>query len=79
MRDRTLEAQYGAFVLSQTHRGAVEAKRLALKVSYGADPRAALIAGHEARVYELGPEPPPDDVEGRSPAVVAWSDGHLST
>ena len=77
MRDRTLEAHYGAFVLSQAHRGAVEAKRLALKVSYGADPRAALIAGHEARVYELGPAPPPGDVAGRSPAVVAWSDGHL--
>ena len=77
MRDRTLEAHYGAFVLSQAHRGTVEAKRLALKVSYGADPRRALIAGHEARVYELGPAPLPDDIDGRSPAVVAWTDGNL--
>jgi hypothetical protein len=28
-------------------------------------------------VYELGPEPAPDDVDGRSPAVVAWHDAEL--
>jgi hypothetical protein len=28
-------------------------------------------------VYELGPEPPPDDIDGRSPSVVAWHDGEM--
>jgi hypothetical protein len=34
----------------------------------------ALVAGHEARFYELGPEVDPDDIDGRSPAVVVWHD-----
>ena len=25
-------------------------------------------------MYELGPEPPPDDIDGRSPSVVTWHD-----
>jgi hypothetical protein len=32
---RTLEAHYGSFVLSQARKGAKEARRLAIEVSYG--------------------------------------------
>jgi hypothetical protein len=35
------------------------------------------VDGRPARVYELGPEPPLDDIDGRAPAVVAWADGEL--
>ena len=70
----TLEAHYGAFVLSQSCRGVEEARRLALETSYGREAREARIAGHEARVYELGPEPEAGDIDGRSPAVVTWCD-----
>lgn len=55
--ERSLEAHYGAFVLSQARKGREEARRLALDVQYGRASRATRIAGHEARVYELGPEP----------------------
>jgi hypothetical protein len=72
--ERTLEAQYGPFVLSQARRTEDEARRLVRDVSYGRDPREARIAGHEARVYELGPEPEPDDIDGRREAVVVWHD-----
>ena len=48
---RTLEAHYGAFVLSQAQKGASEARRLALDVSYGLAPRDARIAGRAARLY----------------------------
>jgi hypothetical protein len=75
--DRTLEAHYGKFVLSQARKPVDEAQRLALKVSYGRDPRDAAIAGRTARIYELGPEPEFDDIDGRAPAVVTWSDGEL--
>jgi len=75
--ERTLEAHYGAFVLSQSRKGAREARRWALEVSYGLAGRDAQIAGCAARVYELGPEAPPDDIDGRSPAVVAWHDSEL--
>ena len=75
--DRTLEAHYGDFVLSQARRGAGEARRLALEVSYGRAGQAAEIAGRAAKIYELGPEPEPDDIDGRSPAVVVWADGEL--
>lgn len=75
--DRTLEAHYGGFSLSQARRSAAEARRLALDVSYGRDPRDIQIAGHAGRVYELGPEPEPDDIDGRSPAVVVWHDGEM--
>lgn len=44
---------------------------------YGPEPERALIHGREARLYALGPETPPDDLEGRQPAVVAWCDGDL--
>jgi hypothetical protein len=75
--DRTLEAHYGGFVVSQSHRGVTEARRLALDVSYGREPKVARIAGHDGRIYELGAEPEPDDIDGRSPAVVTWHDGEM--
>jgi len=46
-------------------------------VSYGRAGQAAEIAGRAAKIYELGPEPEPDDIDGRSPAVVVWADGEL--
>jgi len=75
VEDRTLEAHYGGFVLTQSRRTEDEARRLAVDVSYGRAPYEARIAGREARVYEMGPEPEPDDIDGRMPAVVVWHDG----
>ena len=75
--DRTLEAHYGFFVLSQAWRGVKEARRLALVVPYGRAGCDTQIAGCAARVYELGPEPPPDDIDGRSPSVVTWHDDEM--
>lgn len=75
--ERTLEAHYGDFVLSESRKGADEARRLALDVSYGREVREALVAGRTARVYELGPEPAPDDIDGRSPSVVVWNDADM--
>lgn len=74
---RTLEAHYGGFVLSQTRLGPTEARRQALDTSYGNASRSTRIRGHEARIYDLGPEPEPGDVDGRPPAVVAWYEGEL--
>lgn len=74
---RTLEAHYGAFVLSQARKGTGEARRLALHVSYGPAAREARIAGHQARLYELGPEPAAGDIDGRRPAVVTWHDAEM--
>jgi hypothetical protein len=73
--DRTLEAHYGTFVLSQSQPGAEEARTRALATSYGQTMREGKVVGHEARIYELGPEPPAGDIDGRDPAVVAWHDG----
>jgi hypothetical protein len=75
--ERTLEAHYGGFVLSQSRKGTHEARRLALDVRYGPVGREARIAGRAARVYELGPEPAPDDIDGRSPSVVTWHDAEM--
>lgn len=72
--DRSLEAHYGAFAFTQSFRPPGEARRLALEVTYGSNPQQALIIGREARAYELGPEPPPGDIDGRSPSVVTWYD-----
>ena len=77
VQDRTLEAHYGGFVLSQARKGADEARRLVLAVPYGRAGRDAQIAGRAARVYELGPEVAPDDIDGRSPAVVVWHEAEL--
>ena len=74
---QSLEAHYGAFVYSQAQRSIEEARRLALSVAYGADARDISIAGHNGKIYERGPEVPPNDIDGRSPAVVAWHDGGL--
>src|SRR5262245_47383289 len=74
---RTLEAHYGSFVVSQSRKGVAEARRLALGGSYGRSPRDGRIAGHEARIYDHGPEPPPDDIDGRAPAVVTWHDAGM--
>jgi hypothetical protein len=72
---RTLEAHYGDFVVSQAHRGEREASRLALRTRYGSEARTVHVGGHEGRAYTLGPEVPEDDVDGRMPAVVTWADG----
>lgn len=77
LEERTLEVNFGAFVLSQSRPGAGKARRLALEVSYGQAARELQIAGHSARVYELGPEPPPDDIDGRMPSVVTWHDAEM--
>ena len=74
-QDRTLEAHYGTFVVSQAHPGPGPARTRAIETSYGQAKREGKIAGHDARIYELGPEPPADDIDGRSPAVVTWHEG----
>ena len=73
--DRTLEAHYGTFVVTQSHPGVEAARQRAIGTSYGQSMREGQIAGHDARIYELGPAPPENDIDGRSPAVVAWQDG----
>lgn len=75
--DRTLEAHYGDFVFTQSRKGEIEARHWALSVSYGPVPRDLKVAGRGARAYELGPEVDPDDIDGRSPAVVAWHDADM--
>lgn len=77
VQDRTLEAHYGAFVYTQSWKGEEEARRWTVEVSYGRDPRPLTIAGNEGRTYELGPEPPPEDIDGRMPAVVVWHEGPM--
>ena len=73
MQHRTLEAHYGDFALSQSRPGAETARNWRL----ARDGRPIQIGGHPGYVYELGPEPPPDDIDGRSSAVVTWADGDL--
>ena len=75
--ERSLEAHYDGFVLSQCRKGNEEARRQALEVPYGSYPVESKIAGHDARVYELGPEPEADDIDPRNPYVVAWHDGEM--
>jgi hypothetical protein len=77
IKDRTLEANYECFVLTQARKGIAEARRWALETRYGPVWRDAQIAGFAGRVFELGPEPEPDDIDGRSPAVVVWHDGEM--
>ena len=76
---RSLEAHYnGGFVLDQKRASSVnEAKRMALSTGYGPSAVTIQIAGHEGRSYDLGPEPPPDDRDGRMPAVVVWYEEDL--
>jgi hypothetical protein len=73
--ERSLEAHYRRFVFTQSRRTPAEAQHLALDVSYGRAAQEASILGRRARVYELGPEPVPGDLDDREPAVVAWHDG----
>ncbi len=75
--ERSLEAHYEGFVLSQSRKGKKEARRQALEVPYGRFPVKAKIAGHDAHVYELGPEPEADDIDPRSPSVVVWHDSEM--
>lgn len=75
--ERSLEAHYGAFVVSQKRVEAAEARRLALEVRYGPAPRPVHVSGHDGRACDLGPEVPPDDPDGRSAAVVTWHDGEM--
>lgn len=72
---RTVELHYGGFVVSQQRVGPCEARRLALDTSYGRGPIEVQLPAGPGRAYELGSEVPPDDVDGREPAVVAWASG----
>jgi hypothetical protein len=71
---RVVEFHYGGFMMSQSHPGPSEARRLAVALRYGPSSIEAQILGREGRIYELGPEPDPDDIDGRNPAVVTWHD-----
>ncbi len=44
---------------------------------YGPDATPIRIHGHDGRAFPLGPEVPPDDIDGRSAAVVTWHDGPM--
>jgi hypothetical protein len=75
--NRSLEAYFDGFVFTQKQATTAEAHRLALSTSYGLEGRDTQVATHPGRLYELGPVPPPDDIDGRSPAVVVWHDGRM--
>jgi hypothetical protein len=77
VEERSLEAHFGTFSVSQSHKGEREARRWVVETSYGREPREVRVAGHEGRTYDLGPEPPSDDIDGRAPAVVVWHDGGM--
>ncbi len=77
VEERTLEAHYGGFVFTQSRKSVGEARRWALEVRYGPSGRDTQVAGFPARAFELGPEPPPDDIDPRNPAVVAWHDANM--
>jgi hypothetical protein len=53
--ERSLEARYGRFVLTQSLETEAEARRLALDASCGRHPHEARIGGHEGRVYPPHP------------------------
>lgn len=75
---RSLEAHYGAFVIDQKRAAsATDAKRRALSTQYGPVAGTVHVAGFEGRGYAPGPEPDPDDIDCRSPAVIVWSDGAM--
>jgi hypothetical protein len=75
--ERTLEAHYGGFVLSEARSTKDGARQKALETSYGAEARDVRVAGHEGKSYELGPEVAADDIDGRMPAVVTWCDDEM--
>ncbi len=72
---RTIEAHYDGLAVCQSSPGPSVATRQALHTSYGPHPITLDVGGHAARGYPLGPEVPPDDIDGRAPAVVTWCDG----
>lgn len=72
---RSVEAHYGGFVVSQQRAASPPAAtRMALSTAYGSVATTVWVAGYEGRSYPLGPEPHPDDLDGRSPAVVVWAE-----
>lgn len=75
--ERILEAYYDTFAFSQSRRSPMDARHAALDVRYGRDPQPLWILGREGKGYELGPVPEPDDIDPRSPSVVAWADGEM--
>jgi hypothetical protein len=75
LRERSVEAWFADFVFSQTSREPDEARRLALDVSYGGVARVGSVGPCPATMYDLGPDVPDDDPDGRSPAVVTWHEG----
>jgi hypothetical protein len=74
---RTFEAHYDGLAVCQSCPGASAARRRALEVRYGQNGRPVRIGGRDGRAYPLGPEVPPDDIDGRSAAVVTWWDGPM--
>ncbi len=70
--ERSLEAYFGTFSMSQALKADGEARRWAIETRYGTDAREVTVAGHEGRAYALGPEPEPDDIDPRMPAIVTW-------
>lgn len=74
--DRNVEAQYGAFVLSQARPGREEARRLALETPYGRDPHPTSITGHDGKLYEGRPVDGYHHT-GALPSLVTWSDGDM--
>ena len=74
---RTLEAHYDGVAVSQARPGASTARRRALEVRYGQAPYPVVVRGHAGQAYPLGPEVPPDDIDGRNGAVVTWADGPM--
>jgi len=74
---RTFEAHYDGLAVCQSCPGASAARRRALDVRYGENGRPVRVVGHDGRAYPLGPEVPPDDIDGRSAAVVTWWDGPM--
>lgn len=76
--NRTLEMHYGKFVISQKKcDNGDAAKKMALETPYGQAPSEGKINGFDARMYELGPAVPEDDIDGRRPAAVAWHDAEM--
>jgi hypothetical protein len=74
---RTFEAHYKGVAVCQSRPGASAARRRAMVVRYGPDVMPIRIRGHEGRAFPLGPDVPPDDIDGRSAAVVTWHDGPM--
>jgi hypothetical protein len=75
--ERTLDAFFEGFAFGQRQYPAKEARRRVSEFMLGRGPVDALIGGCEGRVCELGPEIAPDEIDGRNPAVVVWSDGPM--